>query len=180
MQLTRVIGALLVAGALPADISTCACDPEKPETLTVRQCSLCVEAEKQPAGIAVFFLKDANPSKPNRWLALPRVHGPGGHPLSGLTAEQRTELFQAAIEKAQSLWGDGWGIAYNGDEKRTQCHAHLHIGKLLDGNENDNAVTIGSVAEIPAPERTGLWMHPLGKQLHVHLGEQVNETRLMR
>jgi hypothetical protein len=27
---------------------------------------------------------------------------------------------------------------------------------------------------------TGLWFHPVGKRLHVHLGEQITETALMR
>ena len=39
-----------------ADVSACDCDPAKPETLQARDCSLCKEAEKQPAGTTVFFL----------------------------------------------------------------------------------------------------------------------------
>jgi hypothetical protein len=66
--------ALLAALVLRADFVTCSCDPSKPETLQARQCSLCREAEQQPTDVDVFFLKDANPSKPNRWLALPRTH----------------------------------------------------------------------------------------------------------
>ena len=46
-----------------------------------RQCSLCREAEKQPADQSIFFLKDINPRKPNRWLALPRAHFGGLHHL---------------------------------------------------------------------------------------------------
>ena len=168
---------------LAADVRGCNCDVTKPIDLDKqKECSLCVEAEKVPTYQEVFFLKDRNPTKPNRWLALPRVHTAGSHPLSLLTAEQRHVLWAAAIVKAQELWGDGWGIAYNGEERRTQCHTHLHIGKLLEGEETEHFVVVDGPAgiPIPAPEGTGMWVHPVAGKLHVHLGEQVNETVLMR
>ena len=114
----------------------CGCDPAKPETLEARQCSLCREAKKHPLETKVFLLKDNNPRKPNRWLALPRAHGTTNHPIHDMSPEARTQLWTAAIGKAKELWGDDWGVAYNGDTVRTQCHAHLHIGKLLRGIEN--------------------------------------------
>lgn len=165
-----------------ADVRECQCDTSSiPAMQAHRECSLCIEAEKQPAYIEVFFLKDHNPTKPNRLLALPRLHAPGSHPLSSLTPETRHVLWAAAITKAQETWGDAWAIAYNGEERRTQCHTHLHIGKLLPGQELPNAKIVTDASEIPAPtDGTGLWVHPVNGKLHVHLGQQVNETVLMR
>ena len=72
MRVTALI-ALAALGAIYASAATeCACDPQKPETMEARQCSLCREAERQPANPTIFFLKDINPRKPNRWLALPK------------------------------------------------------------------------------------------------------------
>lgn len=165
-----------------ADIRDCRCDTSSITAMEGhRECSLCIEAEKQPAYVDVFFLKDKNPTKPNRLLALPRMHEPGGHALAALPAETRHILWAAAIAKARELWGDDWGIAYNGDQRRTQCHTHLHIGKLLPGMENDRFVTVAQAADIPFPtDGTGLWVHPVNGKLHVHTGEQVNEFVLMR
>jgi hypothetical protein len=185
------IGAVLFAAVLAyhlsnrlalGDIRGCNCDTGNLAAMEKqRECSLCVEAEKQPPYIEVFFLKDANPTKPNRILALPRMHAPGGHALSALNPETRHVLWAAAITKAQETWGDTWAIAYNGDQRRTQCHAHLHIGKLLPDQENSNFIVVSGPADIPAPtDGTGLWVHPVGNKLHVHTGQQVNETVLMR
>jgi hypothetical protein len=176
------VAVLAAWGLARADVSRCACDVSNPATLAGRECGLCKEAESQPADVPVFFLKDNNPRKPNRWLALPRFHGKGGHALSEMTPDQRTALWAAAIGKAREVWGDRWGLAYNGDIARTQCHAHIHIGKLLEGIETDNFVVVSDVSQIPAPiDGTGLWLHPApGGKLHVHLGEQVCETVLLR
>jgi len=169
---------------LPArsDVRGCHCESLPPaEMQKQRECSLCVEAEKQPPYIEVFFLKDANPTKPNRLLVLPRAHAPGAHRLASLSPELRHLLWATAIMKAQETWGDGWAIAYNGDERRTQCHTHLHIGKLLPDQEAGQPVVVKSAADIPTPaDGTGLWVHPVDGKLHVHLGQQVNETVLMR
>ena len=179
--LLLVVLAFAFLNPLSADVRGCNCDLSKPiDLVKQRECALCLEAEKIPVYQDVFFLKDKNPTKPNRTLALPRVHTPGPHALSELTPEQRHVLWAAAITKAQELWGDGWAIAYNGEERRTQCHTHLHIGKLLDGQETDHFIVVESVVDIPAPEHTGLWIHPVAGKLHVHQGEQVNETVLMR
>ena len=94
------IAAIVVAAlGLRADIVNCACDASHPESIAVRQCTLCREAEKQPADINVFFLKDKNPRKPNRWLALPRTHV--HEPTDQLTPKARLALLNAAIEKAK-------------------------------------------------------------------------------
>ena len=167
-----------MAASLYADVRTCACDLSKPESMAARECGLCREAENQPADATVFFLKDINPRKPNRWLALPRAHT---HTLNEMTPEARSALWSAAIEKARSLWGDQWGLAVNGDERRTQCHAHIHIGKLLDTAENPAFVEVDSPAGISIPtDGAGFWVHPVSNKLHVHSGEQVTEFVLMR
>jgi len=161
-----------------ADIVSCTCDIAHPETLAVRQCSLCREAEKQPADSKVFFLKDANPSKPGRWLALPRSHE---RSIDLIAPEQRAELFAAAIEKAKQLFGDEWAIAYNAPSVQTQCHVHLHIGKLIPGVETGQFITATKIEDIPVPSKgEGFWIHPQGNLFHVHTGEQVTETVLER
>jgi hypothetical protein len=180
--LRAILLALILASLAPADVRNCACDVTKPETLDATNCSLCREAEKQPVDQGVFFLKDTNPTKPNRTLALPRKHTPGPHALSDLSAADRAELFTAAVVKAKTLWGMNWGIAYNGVERRTQCHAHLHIGKLIDDAETGHDFTVvTSPSEIVVPaDGTGFWLHEVDGKVHEHAGAQVNETVLMR
>jgi CDP-diacylglycerol pyrophosphatase len=147
-----------------------------------RECGLCREAEKQPPTEAIFFLKDINPRKPNRWLALPRTHAKGtGHSLADLAPEERTALWAAAIRKGKELFGDEWGLAVNGDYSRTQCHMHIHIGKLLDGLETETVRVVDSAVDIPLPvDGDGFWIHPHQGKLHVHYGEQITETVLLR
>jgi hypothetical protein len=177
----RVHGAVtLLLFCLSAYAIDCSCDKERPETMQLRQCSLCAEADRHDEATGIFLLKDNNPRKPNRWLALPRAHGDEQHELVLLDHKKRTELWIAAIEKARALWGEEWGIAYNGAKVRTQCHAHIHIGKLLKGIETNNFVVVKGPAEIPLTHGEGVWVHPVGKKLHVHLGEQTCETVLLR
>jgi CDP-diacylglycerol pyrophosphatase len=171
--------ALLTLAAAVAQ--NCECDPARPETMQARQCSLCAEAERQPADIPYFFIKDSAPHKPNRWLLLPRPHLDGALPLARMSAADRTALWTAAIERARSLWGNSWGLAVNGDDVRTQCHPHIHIGKLLDGVEQDLFTFADGPATIPLPkDGTGMWIHPVGSRLHVHMGEDRSELVLMR
>ncbi len=177
------LAAFLFLSFLPAlpDVRQCACDPARPETMEARECGLCREAEKQEKDQPVFFLKDINPRKPNRWLALPRVHGKVQHSLHLASPAERKRLWTAAVAKARELWGDEWGLAMNGDESRTQCHAHIHIGKLLKGVETANFVVVRGPEQIPAPtEGSGIWVHPEGARLHVHTAEQITETVLLR
>jgi diadenosine tetraphosphate (Ap4A) HIT family hydrolase len=148
--------------------------------MEVRQCSLCREAERHSSNEPVFFLKDINPRKPNRWLALPRPHGEANHHLHDMSAADRAQLWAAAIEKGRELWKDEWGLAYNGEKVRTQCHTHIHIGKLLHGIETDKFIVVSKPSQIPAPPGEGIWIHPEGDKLHVHLGEQTTETVLLR
>jgi len=157
---------------------TCGCDPTRPETLEARQCSLCREAEKQAPDVKAFFLKDTNPSKPNRWLALPRTHE---RSLEQLNDEQRAYFLSAAIAKAKSLFGDDWAIAYNAPSVQTQCHVHVHIGKLIPGVETSQFITATKIEDIPVPVKgEGIWIHPQGNLFHVHTGEQITETVLER
>lgn len=180
MHRPRLLVLCVLAVRLSAEVQ-CACDPTRPETLKARECSLCAEAERQPADVPVFFLKDANPTKPNRTLAMPRIHSPASHHLADLPADVRLQLWTQAVLKAKELWGDGWGLAYNGDSVRTQCHTHIHIGKLLPGIEAGEFVVVDGPTQIPAPQGSGVWIHPdsTGK-LHVHTGEQITETVLLR
>jgi hypothetical protein len=183
MASMRYLGLLLLVlagvGSLAGDIQ-CACESSDPAQNSARQCSLCREADKQSASERYFFLKDINPTKPNRWLILPRPHLPGVHAFSTAPLALRTAVWTAAIEKARSLWGDEWGVAYNGDHVRTQCHAHMHIGKLLPNVETHNFIVVNTPAEIPMPPEEGVWVHQAGKQLHVHQGEEKTELVLMR
>jgi diadenosine tetraphosphate (Ap4A) HIT family hydrolase len=170
--------ALLSSAALTADIVNCACDPGRPETMEARPCSLCREAEKQTADVKVFYLKDTNPTKPNRWLVLPRIHP---RSIELLNDDLRVQLWNAAIAKAKSLFDDQWAIAYNAPSVQTQCHVHVHIGKLIPGVETSQFVVATKIEDIPVPARgEGLWIHPQGNLFHVHTGEQITETVLER
>lgn len=167
----------MLSAAAQNVIPTCDCDPSKPETLLERRCSLSSEAAKQPPEPDVFFLKDINPRKANRTLALPRKEA---YRLDDVTPAERTRLWSAAIEKARELWGEDWAVAYNGDEVRTQCHIHLHIGKLNSAAKLSTFVEVRSPAEIPAPNGKGIWIYGDGAKIRVHAGEQITETALVR
>jgi hypothetical protein len=176
--------AILALWLLPisrADVRTCVCDVARPETMAARECSLCRDVEAMPAEPQTVFVRDTNPNKPNRWLALPRFHGKNPQQLADMTAAERTAYWSATIAKAREVWGDQWGIAMNGLERRTQCHAHIHIGKLLEGSENDRFVVVDGPADIPVPrDADGLWVHPAGDKLHVHTEEPAGELKLQR
>ena len=175
-----VIASVILAVSSWAE-TPCACDLSHPETLTKRECSLCAEAEKHPASPDFFFVEDINPRKANRLLAMPRFHTPGLHLMSSFSPEQRTKFWTVSIDQAKSLWGADWAVAYNGDRVRTQCHTHVHIGKLLPGVETENFVVVTSPAEIPVPLMDGFWIHGTAAgKLHVHTGEQITETVLLR
>ena len=186
MNLTRrgsnlFILAVVCAGALRADVSQCACDTAVADTMARRECSLCGEAEKHPAETAVFILKDISPRKPNRWLALPRNHGAGPHSLQEMTRAEQVAVLKAAIEKGRELFGGDWGIAYNSWRVRTQCHAHVHIGKLLKGLSPGKYTDVTRVEDIPLPkDDSGFWIHAEGGKLRVHYGEDITETTLLR
>lgn len=164
--------------ALRAQIP-CPCNPQQPETLKERVCSLCAEVEKYPPSVPVIFVQDISPRKPDRWLALPRPHSPGMHQLAALSPDERTELWREAIAKGKELWGDHWGLAYNAEILHTQCHVHVHIGKLIDGVEWGDFKVVDGPEDIPLPGSSGLWIHPVDGKLHVHI-EPVTENVLLR
>ena len=96
--------------------SRCPCDHSIAETLLAYpQCSLCLESEFHPPHVPFFFIQDNNPTKPNRWLILPRAHDKGMQNLSDLPADVSREFWAAAIRKAEELWGKQWGLAVNGE-----------------------------------------------------------------
>ena len=183
MRMLRILAGVVVF-LLPrtyADVRNCQCDPERPETMEARECSLCKEAEKQPANVQFFAVRDINPNKPNRWVMLPRFHGNRPQQLLEMTPEQRIGYWTAAIAKARELWGDEWGIAVNSTERRTQCHMHLHIGKLLPDMENERFVAVDGPAQIPVPhDGDGMWVHFVDGRNHVHLDEPTGELKLQR
>jgi diadenosine tetraphosphate (Ap4A) HIT family hydrolase len=163
-----------------ADVRGCVCDSAKPESMEARECGLCRLAEQQTGTEPFFFTRDINPTKPNRMLILPRKHYPGPHTLAELSPEERTAFWTAAIAKARELWGDGWGIAINGDANRTQCHTHMHIGKLLPDVETDNFTVADDAASMPVPpDGGGMWVHPVNGKIHVHY-QNIAEPVLMR
>lgn len=175
-----VLFLLCRAAVFTSEMDECSCNPG--ESMRARRCSLCIVAEKQPPEAAYFFLKDASPMKPNRLLLLARSHDYDGRlPLSKMPVKLRLELWHTAIQRAQELWGDDWGVAVNGDEVRTQCHAHIHIGRLLKGVEYGKPLTVKGPEQFPVPaDGSGFWVHKHGGRMHVHTGEQRAETVLLR
>jgi diadenosine tetraphosphate (Ap4A) HIT family hydrolase len=176
--LSSLLGLCTVLGH--ADVRGCVCDLARPETMQARECGLCRLVEQQTGDQPFFFTKDINPTKPNRLLILPRKHYPGPHSLAEMSPEERTAYWTAAITKAQELWGDAWGVAANADSSRTQCHTHMHIGKLLPDVETDSFTVVDGPAAIPVPaDNGGLWIHPVNGKLHVHF-QATAEPVLMR
>lgn len=168
---------LLWGGAPP--VVDCPCDHSRPETLNRRVCSLCETAEKQVGEF--YFLKDINPHKPNRYLALPKAHGRGLQTVSSLPAEARARYWRQAIAKARSLFGERWGLAANGHLFRTQCHAHIHMGPLSPEAQDTEGRLFADPADFPAvgPDQ-GMWVHPKDGRYCVHLDRDLAEVVLVR
>lgn len=179
-SLTFVFLLAVAVAPLPADVTNCACDVTRPETLKARECSLCVEAEKHPDTVAYFTVKDVNPRKPNRWLVLPREHTPGPHALHLLPKEARTQFWHYAIEQATERFGEDWGLAYNGQIMRTQCHLHFHIGRWIKAADTDKFKLVKRVEDFPAPPDSGILIRPVKGGFLVLTGEQIMETALVR
>ena len=62
---------------VPMPVVDCPCDHAKAGSLESRVCSLCGTAERATG--EVYFLKDINPHKPNRYLALPKGLAQNSH-----------------------------------------------------------------------------------------------------
>jgi hypothetical protein len=175
--MSLVLAHLLLLSFL-ADVRGCVCDPARTDTMQGRECSLTLAAAQDTSGDPVVFKPDANPTKPNRWLAIPHALR---HRLDDMTAAERAAYWSAAIEKAKALWNDQWGIAINSEERRSQCQLHAHIGKLLPDADHSGGLLVSRVDDIPLPEKgLGIWIQPEGKQLRVHLDQAAPETLLMR
>ena len=178
MRCCSIVLALTLPVACWAELHNCSCDAAKAESLAERQCSIDRSLQDAPTSPAFLFLKDTNPTKRNRTLAIPRVNVVR---LAEMSSGDRAQYWNAAIAKARELWGDEWGIAMNGESARTQCHLHLHLGKLRPDAELPDGVTVDGTSVIPVPEgTTGLWVHAVNGKLHVHAGQQINETVLIR
>ena len=164
-----------------ADVRGCDCKLNDPESMQKRECSLCREADRQPAGVEFFVLRDANPRKPNRWLVLPKAHGAGSHSLHSLSKRDRTRLWAFAIAEAKKRFGpEDWGVAYNGAIVRTQCHLHVHIGRFIPAAENSKFKLVRRIEDFPAPAEGGVLIHPLRGGYRVLTGEDIMETALVR
>jgi diadenosine tetraphosphate (Ap4A) HIT family hydrolase len=171
----------IVPSAARADVSQCACDWSNPEAMKARNCSLSNEARKQPEDVEFFLLKDINPRKPGRWLALPRKPGIGSHDLHELTKEERTSLWRYTMAEADKLFpGRTWGLAYNGAKVRTQCHLHIHIGKWVPAAHTSGFRLVKRVEDLPAPPDSGVLLYPVEGGFMVLTGEQIMETALVR
>ena len=171
---------VILFGAGLAFGQECVCD-HTTQAYADRSCGLCAEVDKAPADQMVVFVKDNSPLKPNRWLALPRRPTSGKiQVLSDISAAERAELFRQAIARAKEIWGDRWGVAMNGIRSRGQCHAHVHIGRLIEGVEWGPFHELNGPEDIPDPGDLGLWIHPVANgKLHVHV-EMSTETVLAR
>lgn len=171
------VGALLPLAPMP--IVSCPCDHAEPKTLADRVCSLCGTAEQQQAEI--YFLKDINPHKPNRYLALPKAHGAGYQSTSDLPEDLRAKLWRGAARRGEELFGARWGVAQNSHYFRTQCHAHLHIGPLSPEVEDTGGELFATVEEFPnhGPEQ-GVWVHPREGQYCLHTDRDLAEIVLVR
>jgi hypothetical protein len=144
-------------------------------------------------------IRDANPTKSRRFLALPLSEA---HPESSgmqmfrdLPDAQQEALIRTALAAAESLPASAGpvGIAQNGpegDNRRTQCHIHVHIGRLDPGKDPEDQ----RLAHAPVEFRLqGQWLekirgrlsdgwliHPAGKgRYHFHAIDPVNSPEFM-
>jgi CDP-diacylglycerol pyrophosphatase len=170
---------LVVAPASAPPVVDCPCDHRRPETLAARVCSLCGTAEKQSSEI--YFLKDINPHKPNRYLALPKAHETGMQSVGTIAEPLRSQLWREAIAKARQLYGERWGLAHNSHLFRTQCHAHLHMGPMSPDVEDVHGTLHADPKDFPStPPEQGMWVHPKDGAYCVHLDRDLTEIVLIR
>ncbi|MDE0102777.1 MAG: hypothetical protein OXN89_10390 [Bryobacterales bacterium] len=165
--------------SVPMPVVDCPCDHTRPESMRERVCSLCGTAER--AQSRVYFLKDINPHKPSRHLALPKAHDAGFQSTAHLPPDLRSDLWRGAAERAEQLYPGAWGVAQNSHYFRTQCHAHLHIGPLSPEVDDTGGQLYYRFEDFPnvGPER-GVWMHPKQAGYCVHLDRDLAEIVLVR
>lgn len=176
---TAILACWALLPLMPMPVVNCPCDHDQPDTLGSRVCSLCATAEKQSS--ETYFLKDINPHKPNRYLALPRAHNHGFQSTADLPDALRGELWARAAERAEQLFPGRWGLAQNSHYFRTQCHAHIHIGPLSPEVEDTGGKIYPTAAEIPDVEpEQGIWLHPKREGFCVHLDRDLAEVVLVR
>ena len=163
----------------PMPVVSCPCDHALPESISNRVCSLCGTAAKQTDEI--YFLKDINPHKPNRYLALPKAHGSGFQSTADLSQALRAELWRQAAKRAEELYPGRWGLAQNSHFFRTQCHAHIHIGPLSPEVEDTLGMVYASAEQFPnVGAEEGMWLHPKDGRFCVHLDRDLAEIVLVR
>ena len=144
-----------------------------------RVCSLCRTAEE--ATDEIYILKDINPRKPSRYLALPKAHDHGFQSTIHLARELRNELWKRAIQRAEELYPGRWGLAQNSHFFRTQCHAHIHIGPLSPEVVDEGGRVYATVEDMPdVGPAQGIWLHPKDGQYCVHLDRDLAEIVLVR
>ena len=171
--------AVIVSANPPYPVVGCPCDHALPDTLSGRVCSLCRTAEKQSD--AVYFLKDINPAKPNRYLALTKAHANGLQAVGEMAPAEREMLWTAAIEEAERLFGPRWGLAHNSYFFRTQCHVHIHMGPLSPEVRDEDGRLYDRPADFPAVGASeGIWIHPKDGRYCVHLDRDLAEVVLIR
>lgn len=174
-----LVGGFVISANPPLPVVGCPCDHRDAASMSSRVCSLCRTAEEQTD--AVYFLKDINPAKPNRYLALPRVHQDGLQAVGEMPPEERERVWTAAIERAGELFGERWGLAHNSHFFRTQCHAHIHMGPLSPDVEDEGGSLYGAPKDFPAAgAHQGMWLHPKDGQYCVHLDRDLAEIVLVR
>ena len=168
-----------LAPLVPMPVVDCPCDHANSGSMSSRVCSLCGTAAKESDEI--YFLKDINPHKPNRHLALPKAHDTGFQSAADLSESLRAKLWLRAAERAEELFPGRWGLAQNSHYFRTQCHAHIHIGPLSLEVEDTGGMVFETVDEFPnVGQEQGMWVHPKDDGFCVHLDRDLAEIVLVR
>ena len=173
------VGGFVISASPPLPAVGCPCDHADAASMGPRVCSLCKTAERQTED--VYFLKDINPAKPNRYLALPRAHADGLQAVGEMPPAERTRVWTAAIARAEELFGARWGLAHNSYFFRTQCHAHIHMGPLSPEVRDENGTLYDRPGDFPAVgAEKGMWIHPKDGKYCVHLDRDLAEIVLIR
>lgn len=173
------LGLFALAPTVPMPVVNCPCDHAHLASMKSRVCSLCRTAED--ATEEIYFLKDINPRKPSRYLALPKAHDHGFQSTIHLARNLRSKLWTRAIQRAEELYPGRWGLAQNSHFFRTQCHAHIHIGPLSPEVVDEGGRLYATVDDMPeVGPAQGIWLHPKEGQYCVHLDRDLAEIVLVK